>query len=82
VITTVNARLGGSPTPIGAVVAVVLKFVLSQPTRRVRAGAMGRGSVDDEVPAAVQQKPSPTAVGRVAPRYFFHAPPQWGEGAN
>ena len=47
-------------------VVVVLEFVLSQPTRRVRAGAVGRGSVDDEVPAAVQQKPSPTAMGRVA----------------
>jgi len=32
---------------------MVLKFVLSQPTPRVTAGAVGRGSVDDEVPAAV-----------------------------
>ena len=47
---------------------MVLKFVLSEPARSVRTGAAGRGSVDDEVPAAVQQKPSPAAVGRVAPR--------------
>ena len=52
-ITTVSAHLGSRPTPVGVVVVVVLKFVLHQPTRRVRAGAVGRGSVDDEVPAAV-----------------------------
>ena len=67
-ITTVSARLGGSPTPVGVVVVVVLKFVLSEPARSVRTGAVGSGSVDDEVPAVVQQKPSPTTVGRVAPR--------------
>ena len=67
-ITTVGARLGGNLTPVGVVLVVVLKFVLSQSVRGVWAGAVRRGSVDGEFPAAIQQEPCPTVVGRVAPR--------------
>ena len=48
VITTVRARLGSSPTPIGAVVVVVLKFVL-----RVLFGTANEpGLMPDLIPAA------------------------------